>query len=47
MKFFTSLTIDANIPDAAFVATTEQVVPALAIRMFRRSEHWALGVESA
>jgi hypothetical protein len=47
MKFFTSLTIEANIPEPALVAVTEQVVPALAVRMFRRSEHWALGVESA
>ena len=37
----------AYIPAAAFVATTEQVVPAVAVMAARLIEHDALGVESA
>jgi hypothetical protein len=47
MKFFTSLTMAAKIPDAAFVAMTEQTVPALAVRTFRLIEQDELGFESA
>jgi hypothetical protein len=47
MKFLIALTIDANTLSCPLIATTEQVVPDLAVRMLRRREQDALGVDSA